>query len=84
MNPNNYTLEYDDFADINGELSAFDPDVITEETGIDSRKSRTDLKRGVQDGTLSLEESHVMSELVLAVRDKKQSKKLQKEKTIKS
>lgn len=85
VNPNNYTLEYDDFADGTVEVSAFDPDVIVEENGKnDVRKSREDLKRGVQDGSHSIHETHVMSELVLAVRDKKQSKKLQKEKTVKS
>ena len=42
------------------------------------------LRKGINDGSLVLEENHVMAELVLAVRDKKQSKKLKKEKAEKS
>ena len=55
VNPNNYTLEYDDFADGTVEVSAFDPDVIVEETENNALwQSREDLKRGVQDGSHSI------------------------------
>mmetsp|Transcript_15026 Transcript_15026/g.20406 ORF Transcript_15026/g.20406 Transcript_15026/m.20406 type:complete len:202 (+) Transcript_15026:1314-1919(+) len=82
VNPNNYTLEVDDFGDF-GEVSAFDPDIIEEET--DSLKmSREDLLRGIRDGSHNLQENHVMAELVLGVRDKKQARKLKKERAEKS
>ena len=37
VNPNNYTLEYDDFADGTVEISAFDPEIV-EETENDGLK----------------------------------------------
>jgi len=85
VNPNNYTLELDDYA-LGGEVSAFDPDIIEEENSSTQLKNvrRQDLKRMVEQGAHEVDEAHVKAELVLGIRDKKQVKKLHKEKAIQS
>jgi len=84
VNPNNYTLDLDD-CDPSHEISAFDPDIIEEETAINNAKPRREeLERMLREGRHQLDEAHIKAELVLGMRDKKQVKKLRKQKLIQS
>jgi len=83
VNPCNYTLEVDDYEIGGGEFSAFDPEIIEEENGLNDEKvNRQELKRQLESGDKELDEAHIKAELTIAFRDKKQIKKLNKEKTI--
>lgn len=81
VNPCNYTLEVDEYESPMGEISAFDPEIVEEEPENDGVKmSKEELQKCILDGSQRLQENLVIQELVLGVRDKKQSKKLKKEK----
>lgn len=96
VNPCNYTLEVDDSeylgsGGLGGEISAFDPDVIEEEnTNLvpagdkSSGGRREDLRRSLETGAHTLDEAHIKSELFIGFRDKKQVKKLKKDKVAQS
>lgn len=86
VNPNNYTLNLDEL-DLQGskEISAFDPEIIEEDSNSDQQKVRSqDLKRMIDEGSHEMDEAHIKAELVLGIRDKKQAKKLRKEKMVQS
>ena len=77
INPCNYTLEVDEEeyggGVAGGEISAFDPDHIEEESSDKQKlltKSRDELEKQVRTGVHKLDEAHIKSELVLGFRDK--------------
>ena len=80
VNPTKYSLEQDDSDSDSGDKSAFDKDIIEESDHDPEKGNLSKFKQKIVNGDEELQASLIQPELVIAFRDRKQMKKIAKEK----